>query len=534
MSFTERLRILIDVDSKNATTGIAGFRNAVSGADGMVGKFKAGANSAMQSVKANAGALAMAGGAALIAFGAKAVEAFTSTAKAAIDMGKATGLSTEQASRWIAVGDDFEVTASQIATAMGRIGKNMDSDAMKKYGIETRDAAGHAKSSNEVFLDVLDVLNNTAPAERARVAAELLGKGWQGIAPLLGKTREEYEKMLGSVESGQVITAKEAAKAEKMRLAQDALADALDEVTLAFGALVAEAAPTIEMMADLTLGATEYFGVAKQIADLGNPFGWASVGVDDLLALEGGAIAASVAAGVLSPAVAEAAATAEDMADAYEDVAAAVESTAEAFGGLLGLLDFEDAVDNVADAFDKVAETAAEAAEAVAAGAADSAAKTRDAEAAQRDLIRSVVNLKDEYESIPAEKITEVVTLIEEGEFAAAQAMIDALTADAVKNITVYVEGKFGGSLGSPAPIKGKRAAGGPVSQSGAYLVGELGPEVVNIPGGSNVIPNHQLGGGATNVTVNVNVGPGADPVSVGRATADALAAYYRNGGSRP
>ena len=53
----------------------------------------------------------------------------------------------------------------------------------------------------------------------------------------------------------------------------------------------------------------------------------------------------------------------------------------------------------------------------------------------------------------------------------------------------------------------GKRAMGGPAS--GLTLVGERGPELVRLPGGSNVIPNHRLApalAGAGGTTINVNV----------------------------
>jgi len=51
----------------------------------------------------------------------------------------------------------------------------------------------------------------------------------------------------------------------------------------------------------------------------------------------------------------------------------------------------------------------------------------------------------------------------------------------------------------------GKKAAGGPVSAGGAFLVGEKGPEVLQMGSRSgNIIPNHALGG-TTNVVVNVD-----------------------------
>lgn len=41
----------------------------------------------------------------------------------------------------------------------------------------------------------------------------------------------------------------------------------------------------------------------------------------------------------------------------------------------------------------------------------------------------------------------------------------------------------------------------------GMAIVGERGPEVVNLPRGSDVIPNHQLGGVGANINLSVNVG---------------------------
>lgn len=46
--------------------------------------------------------------------------------------------------------------------------------------------------------------------------------------------------------------------------------------------------------------------------------------------------------------------------------------------------------------------------------------------------------------------------------------------------------------------IAGAFASGGPVGASGTYLVGENGPELVNLRGGSHVTPNNQLGGHGT------------------------------------
>ena len=56
---------------------------------------------------------------------------------------------------------------------------------------------------------------------------------------------------------------------------------------------------------------------------------------------------------------------------------------------------------------------------------------------------------------------------------------------------------------------KSKRANGGPVSAGGSYLVGEKGPEILQMGSrGGNIIPNNAIGGGGTTnnmITVNVD-----------------------------
>jgi len=50
-------------------------------------------------------------------------------------------------------------------------------------------------------------------------------------------------------------------------------------------------------------------------------------------------------------------------------------------------------------------------------------------------------------------------------------------------------------------------ADGGTVPRTGSYLVGERGPEIVRMPAGANVVPNHAIGGNTINVNVSGRVG---------------------------
>jgi len=49
------------------------------------------------------------------------------------------------------------------------------------------------------------------------------------------------------------------------------------------------------------------------------------------------------------------------------------------------------------------------------------------------------------------------------------------------------------------------RAEGGPVSRGRSYIVGERGPEMFTPGSSGHITPNHELGGGSTNIVVNVD-----------------------------
>ena len=91
----------------------------------------------------------------------------------------------------------------------------------------------------------------------------------------------------------------------------------------------------------------------------------------------------------------------------------------------------------------------------------------------------------------------------------------------AIQRAVSGIGGKLGGFLGG---IFGKRASGGPVSAGGAYLVGERGPEILQMGSkGGNIIPNNaKAGGGVTNV-VTVNVDAKGSSVAGDGSGADAL-----------
>ena len=94
---------------KEAETAFGKFRREVGEAQGAMGKFQTISGSAFNYVKANAVAFATSAAAAIGAFAVKSVKDFQDLALAAGKFGDATGLTSEQASRFIEVAGDVGV-----------------------------------------------------------------------------------------------------------------------------------------------------------------------------------------------------------------------------------------------------------------------------------------------------------------------------------------------------------------------------------------------------------------------------------------
>mgnify|MGYP003123866475 CR=1 FL=1 len=91
----------------------------------------------------------------------------------------------------------------------------------------------------------------------------------------------------------------------------------------------------------------------------------------------------------------------------------------------------------------------------------------------------------------------------------------------AIQRAVSGIGGKIGGFFSG---LFGKRASGGPVAAGGSYLVGERGPEILQMGSrGGNIIPNNQIGGGGTTNVVTVNVDASGSSVAGNGSEADAL-----------
>lgn len=220
---------------------------------------------------------------------------------------------------------------------------------------------------------------------------------------------------------------------------------------------------------------------------------------------------------------------------------------------LKGKMSDRSAFLDVEDAFDGVKTAAEEAWTAAAEGSEDAERKARDYERAQIDLKNKVIDYGTEVGDLPDQVVTNILSLIDQGKLAEAEAALARLERARQVNYTpiVYAPRSPGGNPYMDSGGAGR--AGNIVAEKRAEFVnGALvsGPGVML--GGSAQVTSgasteHLLrgflaetrsgGGGQTvvshSVNISVSVAPGADGTQAGRQIAEALESYYRNGGRR-
>jgi hypothetical protein len=516
------------------TGASGGLKASLETAKGHFTGFKSSAVDSLKAVGVSSSMLSTAGTAAIVGFAFKSVQKFAETSKAALDLSSAVGVNVEDASRWIAVADDYGLSADTLQGSLGKVSKTLDDTKWKEFGVATRDAGGEVRPVNDILLDTFDKLSAiTNEGDRAREGAKLFGKGYGAIAPLVGHTREEYEKMLGAVDRGQVITADEAVKAEKWRMAMDSLKDAFGRFEIAVGEVIAGLAPLISGIStviqkvldyrDALDRATEgtsfdgfFGGIGDTFAGVGNaftdfkgkvldvfeygPFAKnvpdrykdATAAANDLadanVNLQGDMINSQNSAAGYSYAVADMArhdtdaaiVLAANAANSERAVKASIDAMIAKWKELTQPVEDDQAWINLETSFNKVHDAAVEAFTAAAEKSDDAEQKGLDYQTKINDIRLGVIDYGKEVLGLPPEKLTNILMAVDQGKFDQAEAMLAILTRNRTMVISIQAKGGAGYS-------DDKTFAAGGYTPGGVVMVGEHGRELVDLPKGSFV-----------------------------------------------
>jgi hypothetical protein len=489
---------LEDTGIKNAKAAFGDFKDAVGKAEGGMGKFKAGSKVALDAVKANAGTLAIAGAAAFGTFATKAITAFQDIALASGKFADATGLSVEDASRYLEVAGDLSIPVDAVEGAIGRLNKTIgaDPDKVRNLGVDLVYLNDGSLDVNATFLKTIERIKGIKdPAEKARVAAQLLGKGWQSMAELIELGADDLKASLDSVSGAQVISDEELAKAKEYRETVQELGDLWNAFVTGAGGAFVEIANDLK---ELT-GSWEGFGnqlkegpAGRLIAEIGGLF---NDNEENAKAAEEAAKSLGDAyAGYVSSRLAQSREDVLKLNLALEDQEEQVAKTDAKWQALKGTLKLESAVADAKEQLEQLGEKAVEAF-----NGADGA--LNEYEQGLIDAKLMVLNLADTITLTNSQK-NQIRVLVDTGDLERALGLVEIISA-----------GGYTPELNAMR-FRGARAAGGPVQPGGSYLVGERGPELFTPSSSGNITPNGGFGGGST-ITVNVN---GGDPNSIVRA----------------
>lgn len=526
---------------KAAEAAFMNFRKEVGNAQGTMGKFKAGSKAVFDGIQANAATFATAAAGAFVTFAAQGVTAFQDLALGADKFAGATGLAVEEASRLMEVAGDLGIEAGTIETNIGKMNQNLGKspDLFEELGVQVEYAKDGTVDANETFLNVIDRLNKIKdPATKARVATQLLGKGWRDMSQLIDMGADDLRKSLATVSDAKVISPEEAERAKKFRDNMDNLKDTVEDLSLQIGeVLVPALSNAVEQFNKMQVGQIgggfiqQFFGSPKdkflgQMNMVSGLFKVLGINMEDAKQdeplitdeeINNMQMAArdledanqqtlnQIRYGKLNPF--------KGTSDSAAGLRTELQNVDKAWQNLVDKLNDTVQLDTAQRALDDLEEAARQA---FGSGTQEDLRIYNEKAAEFAGLLASIAGSMGDVSS------REIKLRFKAEGPAAALALAQWLARGAeYGNLTAsQAIGEAGLSFSIPG-----RAMGGTVSAGGTYLVGERGPELLTVgAGGGHVSP--MTGGGSTiNVTVT-----SADPNEVVRA----LQQYVRQSGPVP
>lgn len=236
---------------------------------------------------------------------------------------------------------------------------------------------------------------------------------------------------------------------------------------------------------------------------------------------------ATTASDVLTGATDDTAGSLDDLTESTDDATEATIGLTGEWNHLLNQMNRDESLTNVKDKMSEVQEAIAKAFGSGSQEDIDAAAQ------AVRDLYGDVGDYIKQVGDIPAEKQTEILAMLNAGDYAGVLAMLNELerTRTAKLNVVPYAPGYIPKStVGDLFKLPGF-ANGGNFPAYQPMIVGERGPEIIVPQAPGTVIPNNMIDGGTSGSSTVINVTvTSADPNEVVKA----LQRYTRTNGKLP
>lgn len=529
-TFTERIKLIFDIDDAPGAKSLRNLRREMLEADSASGKLKAGLGGVGGILKENIAGVAVAAGAALVAFGVKSVKAFQDTALEAGKLSDALGIDVEEASRLMEVAGDLGINVGNLQGAFQKFNKEVGAGKvdLEGFGTELVYAKDGSVDAYESFINAATAIGAIEdPTKRAKAAQETFGRSYGEIAELMEMDAKDLRAALGAVSDEQVIDSDEERKAKAFRDAMDGLGDAVTRVQLAVGEYLV---PHLTDLADAAEGLSDgpllqwasnvSEAVDKITLDFTDVIDRVNLMVDAVSYLRGDDVTylaqgfgelgkESKGAG---ESVENAGNLVETMGGQAKTAAVKVKTLEDKWRGLKGELSDEQAAFDLETTFMDLQAAAEAAYIATAEGAADAEVLQREYQGALLDTKASLIDYLADVLALPPERSTKILAAFDEGNLQYIEDQLAILSRNRTMNLSIATKGGigYGGNTGFGGTLVAG-ATGGIVTRPTMALIGEAGPEAVvplNRAPGASPLPSGMGGGG--NVTINTQADPNA------------------------
>lgn len=471
----------------DAAQARAAFQDAQRAAGNMGDKLKS-----MGTIVAGATAAA---GAAIASFVVKSIGDFQDLALSVDKFRDASGLTLDQASRWTEVAGDIGVDAGSIQTAINKMNKEAEKGEgyFNKLGIEMGKHADGTYDPQQTFLNVIDALKGMKdPADKAKVATQLLGKGWMDLADLINRGSGDLQQSLQGVSDAKIIDEAEVQKAQEFREKMDNLKDAFEEVALKVGeALIPVLSKVLDVLGPVLKGLDLLFPEdllgdaitkAQEAKDAWDK--WNGTLGDNRTALNDARYAMMQAR--------------DTIGDFDTDLNGLIDTWDEFLGQLSNEEAWISLEDKIAAANDATWKAFAE----------NTPEAWRSADKARIDAQQGVADYIKKLGDVPPEIQSQILALVDQQKYDVAMRMLEELSQPRHVQLIVEEHQRIGrmspysstsSTVATFSSTPG-RAFGGPVLANSPYLVGENGPELFVPRAGGQIVPNT----GAPQIIINI------------------------------
>ena len=447
---------------------------------------------------------------------------------------RATGLDMKTAQAWVVTAQHRDISVKQLQQSMGTLGRSLGATtkpttasayAFNKLGVSFQQlkAAG-PEQRMQILADAFKRLPNGI--DKAALAQKLFGRAGQGLLPILNQGAKGMNEQLDAASKLVPPVAKNAKAAKELMQSQRELHGAITGVEVVIGTALI---PILTSLARVLGPIVEWFNQAMQKSHLFK---------DAIYVLTAAITGLVVATKVLRPALFALGVSEDAALGPIGLIVAGIAAVAAAFYlAYHHVKFFHDAVDAVVGFIKSNWKTVVTVAAAVLLGPFVGAlvlvvTHLHTFESVASSVVNRVKaifsGLVGFFGSLPG-KITHAVVGLFNGLYNAATDVIHKIES-LFSNLGSTISSEIRNAT-SKIPLVGGflshhgLAAGGPVTQSGSYLVGERGPEIVTLTRGQQVIPNHAIGaamgGGGGTITVPVYLDRKQIALAVARYTDD-------------